>query len=80
MENFVDSGYEDYDFIVLQMFSRHPITDYTLRHDINIQKPGYRARILGRLQEDIAVKVENVSDISMDQKGKNTACELCAIM
>jgi hypothetical protein len=78
--NFVDSGYEDYEYILWQMMSRHPITDYTLRQDINIAKPGYRARLLGRLHDDVAIKATNISDISIDVAGKNTACEMCVLM
>jgi hypothetical protein len=40
--NFQEAGYEDYEFILWQMFSRHPITDTTLRSDVKIGKPGYR--------------------------------------
>jgi hypothetical protein len=80
--NFLNAGYDDYDFIIAQMFSRHPISDTILAQDIGIRKPGYRARILARLQDEIAIKTTttNVTDLSMDLHGKNTACEMCALM
>ena len=50
LHNFFDSaGYDDFDYLILQMSTRYTITDHTLQNDIGITKPGYRQRILSKL-------------------------------
>ena len=48
--NYFDSaGYDDFDYMILQMGTRYTITEQTLLNDIGITKPGYRQRILAKL-------------------------------
>jgi hypothetical protein len=68
---------------MLQMVSRHPISEQSLINDMDIMKPGYRARLLGKLWEDAVggfkTPAENL-DIDIEAVGKTTACEMCNLM
>jgi hypothetical protein len=62
------------------------MTEQMLINDLNILKPGYRARILGRLWDDAvggyrtATTTVVDTDIAIEAVGKTTACELCTLM
>jgi hypothetical protein len=47
--------------------------------DIGIQKPGYRNRILSKLQEE-QQNVAHKPDIVMETTSNSTACEMCRLM
>lgn len=48
------SGYDELEWLFIQMQSSIPITDEILEHEVGISKIGYRSRILFRLSEDAA--------------------------
>jgi len=77
-ELFVNSGFDDYDQLITQMQSRYPIDDNILKYDIRINKPGYRNRILSKLQEDTRT-LEKRESLMIESSTKNTSCELCLI-
>jgi hypothetical protein len=82
--HFEESGYDDYDYLVGQMRTRKPITDDTLKHEIKIDKPGHRSRILSKLQEDLEIlncnRMTVDPNLSMEMTSKGTACEFCVLM
>jgi hypothetical protein len=84
VNRFMDAGYDDYEFMICQMVSRHPITDLVLQRDIGIKKPGHRARILAKLHDEISIRTTtlNQTEVSMsiDAQGKSTACDMCILM
>ena len=45
------AGYENFEFMLLQMNSNNPLTDQVLKNEIGISKLGYRTRIMYKLQE-----------------------------
>jgi hypothetical protein len=48
---FMEGGYDDVEAMISQMRSRMPITRKTLR-EIGVEKPGYVARILAKLEDE----------------------------
>jgi hypothetical protein len=76
---FVKAGYEDLETLVSQLSWRKPLNDEVLMRDIGIQKPGYRNRILSKLQEEQQT-VAHKPDIVMETTSNSTACEMCRLM
>ena len=61
-ENFIENGFDLFEFFILQMFSSVPIDDYLLKEELDIQNDKDRDIILLRLNKDtkyIIQKVEN---------------------
>lgn len=52
-QKFVHAGYDDYEWILIQMVSMYPLTEEIFENDIGIKQPAYRTRILYKLQEGI---------------------------
>lgn len=77
--NFIQNGFDDYEFILLQMFSRYPITEEILTNDVQIQKPGHRNRILGKLKEEAKNIIEKNETIQIETISKQTSCDTCVI-
>ncbi len=50
-DKFAAAGYDDYEWMLVQMCSEHPITDKILEKDVGIQQSSVRTRILFKLQE-----------------------------
>ena len=69
---FLEAGFESMDEIREMMLSPYPITEEVLRDDIQIDKPGHRFRILGKLLFDT-----KRTDISVY---KEPVCESCLIL
>eukprot|EP01022_Parablepharisma_sp_SALTPOND_P014740 TRINITY_DN202_c0_g2_i1.p1 TRINITY_DN202_c0_g2~~TRINITY_DN202_c0_g2_i1.p1 ORF type:complete len:797 (-),score=69.30 TRINITY_DN202_c0_g2_i1:6071-8461(-) len=54
---FVSAGYDDYEWILAQMCSIYPLTDYVLAKEVNIPQASVRSRLLYKLKEGIALLV-----------------------
>ena len=52
IDNFVLNGYYTLDLLLMQMLSKQPLTEENLQFDLQIEKIGYRARIINKLKED----------------------------
>lgn len=88
-ELFEEAGYDDVDALISMMTWRRPITDSILEHEIGISKPGYRSRILSKLQEEsqgfsrayvpVHVRSESSPGLSIETSGKTAACNPCVI-
>jgi len=48
---FVIAGYDDYEWLLIQMASAHPLTNKILGHEIGITQPGIQHRLLFRLKD-----------------------------
>ncbi len=48
---FVTAGFDDYEWILMQMNSAHPLTERLLANEMGIAQPSIRSRILYKLQE-----------------------------
>lgn len=89
----MQAGFEDLEHNLALMNSNFPITDEVLHYDIGIEKPGYRHRILAKLQEDCdgvqsfkktvlgsSSSRSRKEELIIDKEGQSTACEMCRIM
>ena len=50
--NFYYNGYHSVDLMMMQMLSKNPITEDLLEHDLNVNKFGYRLRIMNKLFDE----------------------------
>ena len=91
MSKFQESGYDDLEALVVQMTWRRPVTDAVLEREIGIEKPGYRSRILSKLQEEAQictrvaqqpahVRADSSPQVSIDSSGKFVACDYCSVI
>ncbi|CAG9328740.1 unnamed protein product [Blepharisma stoltei] len=82
-QQFIDAGYDEYENLVLSMFTKHPITHDVLEKEVKIKKAEFRNRILKRLEQDskhYSTRSHSMSpQISFDES-KNVACEMCVVM
>ena len=79
-QNFFESGFDDYEFIINQMFSRYPITEEILMNDLSVSKPGHRNRILGKLKEEVKNILDKSEPIQIESISKQTSCDTCVII
>ena len=71
-QNFIDNGFDLFEFFILQMFSSLPIDDYILKDELKIENEKDRDIILLRLNKEIKyimLKTENHFDngISLEE-------------
>ena len=86
LSQFVDAGYDDLEHLFALMHTQYRVTDQTLKEEVNIGKPGYRQRVLIRLEED-CWKVESMfrgkegeeDSVEMERDQPIEACSLCTI-
>ena len=52
LDNFLINGYYSIELLLIQMLSKNPLNDDSLKNEIEINKIGHRSRILNRLKED----------------------------
>jgi ankyrin repeat protein len=76
LNNFINGGYHCIELMLVQMESKNPITDILLKDDLGIDKIGYRARIINKLQED-AKKFNNKLKNSTLIFGKGETEKIC---
>lgn len=50
--NFFYNGYHSVELMMMQMLSKNPITEDLLEHDLNVNKFGYRLRIMNKLFDE----------------------------
>ena len=88
-EKFEEAGYDDVDALISMMTWRRPITDSILELELRISKPGYRSRILSKLQEEsqgfsrsympVHARSESSPGLSIESSSKTAACNPCVI-
>ncbi|OMJ68134.1 hypothetical protein SteCoe_34499 [Stentor coeruleus] len=71
-ENFMNNGFDEFQFIATQMKSRYPLNDEILE-EIGITKPGHRNRIIGNLIEE----AKDRPGIIVENSQNMTSCEMC---
>ena len=57
-QNFFEQGYHSLDLLLIQMLSKNPLTEDLLKNDLNIDKHGYRLKIINKLLEDSSVYLQ----------------------
>lgn len=75
--NFLISGYLTIDLILMQMLSRQPITEYTLENEIQIDKIGYRARLLTKFKEEAQNYITRGTNKNILIDSQNNSSEFC---
>ncbi|CAG9331330.1 unnamed protein product [Blepharisma stoltei] len=73
---FEESGFDDIEMMILQMFSRYPVNDDMIKNQIGIEKTGHRIRILGKLHEDAKGIIDNLNKCGENQHQVCSGCEL----
>ena len=61
--NFYNQGYHSLDLLLIQMLSKNPLTDEILKEDIDIDKYGYRLRLLNKLLEDSSIFMQKYKSL-----------------
>ncbi len=61
--NFYNQGYHSLDLLLIQMLSKNPLTDEILKEDLEIDKYGYRLRILNKLLEDSSIYMQKCKSL-----------------
>ena len=61
--NFYNQGYHSLDLLLIQMLSKNPLTDEILKDDIEIDKYGYRLRLLNKLLEDSSTYMQKYKSL-----------------
>jgi hypothetical protein len=62
-QNFFEQGYHSLDLLLIQMLSKNPLTDEILKDDIEIDKYGYRLRLLNKLLEDSSTYMQKYKSL-----------------
>ncbi|CAG9331969.1 unnamed protein product [Blepharisma stoltei] len=79
--DFYNSGFDNFEQILLLMNSNYPITEYVLEHEIGIEKLGHRQRILAKLKEESgSIKRLRTNFMNFERENNGTACEFCEVM
>ena len=81
-QNFLENGFDLFEYFILQMFSSIPIDDYILKEELGIENDKDRDVILLRLNKDIkhiTIKIENqfkdkVYEFDTERTEKNSEC------
>ena len=58
-----NQGYHSLDLLLIQMLSKNPLTDEILKDDIEIDKYGYRLRLLNKLLEDSSTYMQKYKSL-----------------
>ena len=62
-QNFIENGFDYFEFFILQMFSTVPIDDYILKEELNIENDKDRDIILIRLNNDVKYIMANTEKL-----------------
>ena len=79
-QKFADSGFDNYECLILLMASARSINSKFLEEVICINNPDYRSRILKNLEKDMKKYYSTTSSLSISfDEPKSVACESCEI-
>jgi hypothetical protein len=65
-ENFVENGFDFFEYFILQMFSTIPIDDYILKEELKIEEEKDRDIILLKLNTDIKYLIQRTNNALYD--------------
>ena len=82
--NFIGSGFEDLEPLLLVMKTSYALTETALEQDFGIDKPGHRHRLLSKLREDCVrfdpMDLSHTSRVRLERSERTVSCELCGVM
>ena len=76
LNNFIKNGYHSLELLFLQMESQNPLTVEILKEEVDIDKIGYRSRIINKLKED-GRSFNNKLKISVSLFGNSSNYKFC---
>jgi hypothetical protein len=62
-DNFIENGFDLFEYFILQMFSTYPIDDYIIKEELNIEDDKDRDIILLRLNKDVKYIMQKTDGI-----------------
>jgi hypothetical protein len=62
-DNFIENGFDLFEYFILQMFSTIPIDDYIIKEELKIENDKDRDIILLRLNKDVKYIIQKADDI-----------------
>ena len=78
-EQFVENGFDFFEYFILQMFSTNPVDDYILREELKIENDKDRDIILLKLNKDvkyIVQKADNLQNENINIYYKGKQCNI----
>ena len=61
-DNFIENGFDLFEYFILQMFSTYPIDDYIIKEELNIEDDKDRDIILLRLNKDVKYIIQKTEN------------------
>ena len=82
LNNFISNGYHSLELLLIQIYSKDPLTNEKLRDDLGIDKIGFRQRIINKLKDDgikFQKKLKNKNVLVIEQNKNKEICNECNI-
>ena len=81
LNNFISNGYHSLELLLIEINCKEPITNQKLRDELNIDKVGFRQRIIIKLSDDSKKFINQLKKniLIIDQKKSNEICNECYI-
>ena len=81
LNNFISNGYHSLELLLIEINCKEPITNQKLRDELNIDKVGFRQRIIIKLSDDSKKFINQLKKniLIIDQKKTNEICNECFI-
>ena len=81
LNNFISNGFHSLELLLIQNYSKEPLTIENLKNELGIEKIGFRQRIINKLKDDSIKFVNKLkSNVLIVEEGKNKEiCNNCTI-
>ena len=81
LNNFISNGFHSIELLLIQNYSKEPLTIENLKNELGIEKIGFRQRIINKLKDDSKKFVNKLkSNLLIVDEGKNKEiCNNCTI-
>ena len=81
LNNFISNGYHSLELLLIEIICKEPLNNQKLRDELNIDKVGFRQRIIIKLSDDSKKFINQLKKniLIIDQKKTNEICNECFI-
>ena len=81
LNNFISNGYHSLELLLIEINCKEPLNNQKLRDELNIDKVGFRQRIIVKLSDDSRKFINQLKKniLIIDQKKTNEICNECLI-
>ena len=81
LNNFISNGFHSLELLLIQNYSKEPLTIENLKNELGIEKIGFRQRIINKLKDDSKKFVNKLkTNLLIVEEGKNKEiCNKCTI-